>query len=74
VITRRRKRPRVRSVSFKTLGWLIRREASFLVAHHPYGSLPLTFERRAWLRLDTPDCERTALAYTKRFPRRRYFP
>lgn len=74
MITRGRKRPRVRSVSFKTLGWLIRREAAYrilVLRHEPEhrGRIAVDFVNRS-----TRDVEWAARRALKLEPARRFRP
>jgi len=73
-IRKGRKRPRVRSCSFRTLGWLIRREAAIRILLPVAADLPHT-HARAWI-LGLDWREVTALAAKRlRFnPERRYHP
>jgi len=74
MIARRRKRPRVTSSSFRTLGWLIRREAAFTIL---VGAADA--ERRSriavkFVKISTRDAEWSARAALKLDQARRYYP
>jgi len=73
-IRKPRKRPRVKSSSFKTLGWLIRREAMWNIRQ---GWQPQPWDpevRRVFMRERTDHCERRARAVLNFNGARRYYP
>lgn len=74
MIARSRKRPRVASFSFRTLGWLVKIEAQLWVRFPTYAALYRSHARRSLL--DEPSATRAyrterALAAS---PHRRYVP
>lgn len=74
MIARRRKRPRVTSCSFRTLGWLIRREAAYrilVLRHEPEHRTRIAV---AFVKKSTRDVEWAARAALKLEPERRYRP
>lgn len=74
MIARTRRRPRVRSCSFRTLGWLIRREAALRVILTTAGTGPHTAARR-WIAALPSTTLLRAVAYAlKLSPHRRLYP
>lgn len=73
-IRRPRKRPRVRSCSFRTLGWLIRREAAWNIARGSEDELGARYSRRIFAMRTTPSIERSARLWIRHFPQLRYYP
>jgi hypothetical protein len=74
MIARTRRRPRVRSCSFRTLGWLIRREAALRIlrpgsAHHVH-----TAERALFCRLDYRRVAALATRALRDQPHRKDYP
>jgi hypothetical protein len=73
-IRRPRKRPRLKSYSFRTLGWLIRREAMWNI-RQGWRCQPWDIEvRYAFTRERSDLCERHARAVLKFNEARRYYP
>jgi hypothetical protein len=69
-----RKRPRVKSCNFTTLGWLIRREAAFVIEVRYSSADAPSWRRRWWATLSTQAVERRARAMLALDPPRRYYP
>jgi len=69
-----RKRPRVKSCNFRTLGWLIRREAMWNIRHWWKPRPWEPDERGAFMRERTDHCERRARAVLNFNEARRYYP
>lgn len=74
MITRRRKRPRIRSCSFRTLGWLIRREATYQVCIRELPGELLPFSRFRWAELTTETATGLARRELRVAPSKRYYP
>lgn len=74
MIARRRKRPRVKSCSFRTLGWLIRREAAWLIASAGEPPERLLYSRRLFVMRTTRSVEQDTRLWLHYFPERRYYP
>lgn len=74
MIERTRKRPRVRSSSFRTLGWLVTREAAFAIL---WGDVEASHRQRLRVRfcgLDSRYVQRQAARHLQRYPGRRFHP
>jgi len=73
-IRRPRKRPRVKSCNFRTLGWLIRKVASWQVAG--FDMPPWRGVERAdwWATIPNDRTDRLARWWIEREPDRRYYP
>jgi len=74
MIARRRKRPRVRSASFRTLFWLIRVEGCERVEAGDGAFDARTFSRLRFLSLTTRQRDAMARDVLKRYPERRFYP
>lgn len=73
-VRRPRKRPRVKSCSFRTLGWLIRREAMWNI-RQGWRREPWDQEvRTVFSRESTEYCQRRTLAVLAYNEARRYYP
>jgi len=73
-IRKTRKRPRVRSCNFRTLGWLIRREAAWRIRQ---GFRPEPWDREvrfALMRESWQFCHRRVAAVLHYNEARRYYP
>lgn len=73
-IRRPRKRPRKDSMSFRTLGWLLVREASYVVVHSPLADESDQIARDWWLGCSTARARSLATSVIRRAPGARYFP
>lgn len=73
-IRRPRKRPRVRSCSFRTLGWLIRREAAYRIYRKCYVATPRAKLREWVCSVETTQLQRGVLVLLREDPTRRYYP
>lgn len=74
-IRKARRRPRVRSVNFKTLGWLIRREAAWRILRHFTGATEISGGARAdFVQLTTRAADRAARRRLAADPVARYYP
>jgi hypothetical protein len=73
-IKRPRKRPRKHSVSFKTLGWLLIREAYLRIAFHAIADPKPALRRYVLEGRRSDNLQRWAGDYITRYPERRYFP
>jgi hypothetical protein len=74
MIERKRKRPRVESVSFRTLGWLVRIEAQHAICFEHRADRDSYGVRR--VHLDTPSSTRSyrAEVWLRSHPHRRFQP
>lgn len=73
-VRRPRKRPRVKSCSFRTLGWLIRREAAWCILQHDPDSARnsrLCIRFLSWDNRQLASKINRTLLYV---PHRRYYP
>ena len=69
-----RKRPRKTSINFRTLGWLIRREAAWMIVS-PAPHVRMYRERAVdFVRLTSARAERQARETLRTEPQRRYVP
>jgi len=74
-ITAPRRRPRVRSTNFKTLGWLIRREAAWrILIHYTDADRGPSWGRTKFGTLDTPTADREARRRMRHDPATRFYP
>lgn len=73
-IRKPRKRPRVKSSNFRTLGWLIRREAMFRIVQRARVDWGPSAERVYWANIQTPVAELATRHILRDFPERRYYP
>ncbi len=69
-----RKRPRVKSVNFRSLWWLITREAAWLVMSGSEGRPGTRYTRRGFAGSETYYAVRLAEALLRYRPERRYIP
>jgi len=74
MIERRRKRPRVRSVSFRTFWWLVTAVATFCICRPYVGPTEIMRARAAWLALSTQERQRHARRILAHFPERSFYP
>lgn len=73
-IRRARKRPRVKSCSFLTFGWLLIHEGAWRVITRTDAPEPNHPVREHWATLRSDQVRRTAEAIIHHDERRRYFP
>jgi len=73
-IRKGRKRPRVRSYSFRTLGWLIRREAALAVLSNHQTPANPSYSRYWISGLDGRLLARRVADFIRREPSRRFTP
>ena len=73
-VRRPRKRPRVRSYNFRTLGWLIRREAAWLILRGSPSWEDRQVSRGSFAQYRTDVLARQATRILWALPKRRYYP
>jgi hypothetical protein len=69
-----RGRPRVRSVNFRTLWWLVRREAMVAIWFRPMVGARYTHTLEAVLSHHPYKCPSCTMVHLERYPERRYYP
>lgn len=74
MIGRRRRRPRVRSSSFRTLWWLVRREAALRILCPDHVDVGPSYARRWLLELDGRELARLVELRVRVYPAARFYP